>query len=355
VQMTGAHRGDSSAIHITITPLKTVMIIGANFLIALFIVAIYPGATYLISLIYSQCIGISIASCTIAAANLIKTSRYSLHIACIGAAVVTGAVIGVSIGTVVIGLVFPGLPRDNKYEHFQTSLLFALLFGLIVTYVFFSLQRISTERVRRLEVEKGAAITEIKLLQSQMEPHFLFNTLSTILNFMDEEPFKAKRMLESFTSLLRASLVTARNETISLVQEMDVVKSYLDIFSIRMGERLRYTIDLPEDLRTVHIPPFLIQPLVENAVKHGLEPSVRGGELHVRARRDGNNLRISVADSGMGIHEMGGGNGIGLQNIRKRLELAYGKQARLVFEQNEPSGIQVTVEIPYAPDTSDHS
>ena len=322
------------------------MIVGVNFLIALYIVALYPGSNYVISMIYSQCIGISIASCTIAAANLIKIQRQSLHIVFIALALMGGAFIGVMIGSLVVRMFFPDVPRIDKYEHFQSSFLFALLFGLIVTYVFFSIQRISTERVKRLEVEKSAALTEIKLLQSQMEPHFLFNTLSTILSFIDDEPFKAKRMLESFTSFLRSSLVMARSETITLGQEIEVVKNYLDIFSIRMGERLKYSIDIPEELRTARIPPLLIQPLVENAIKHGLEPTVRGGMLHVQALRNEEQLKIIVSDSGRGVSETGSGNGIGLANIRKRLELAFGKQAQVVFEENIPTGIRVTVEIP---------
>jgi two-component sensor histidine kinase len=339
---------DSPPMHIHVTPLKIAMIIGVNFLIALFIVLISRGTTtYLISLMYSQCIGISIATCTIAAANLIKTSKFALHVAFIGLALIAGAVIGVAIATMVMGVLFPGLPQIHNHENYQTSLLFALLFGLIVTYVFFSLQRISTERVKRLEVEKSAVVTEIKLLQSQMEPHFLFNTLSTILSLIDDEPQKAKLMLESFTSFLRSSLVTARNETITLAQEMNVVKNYLEIFMIRMGARLRYAIDIPVELRACRVPPLLIQPLVENAVKHGLEPSVRGGELLIQARREGDHVLITVADSGMGVNEMSPGNGIGLENIRKRLELAYNKQGRLVVEENKPEGIRVTVDIPF--------
>ncbi len=347
MQKSDAQSGDSLPVRINVTPLKIAMIIGVNFLIALFIVLISRGTTtYLISLIYSQCIGISIATCTIAAANLVKTSKFALHVAFIGLALIAGAVIGVTIATLIMGVLYPG-PRIYQYENLQTSLLFALLFGLIVTYVFFSLQRISTERVKRLEVEKSAVVTEIKLLQSQMEPHFLFNTLSTILSLIDAEPDTAKRMLEAFTSFLRSSLIMARNDTITLAQEMDVVRNYLDIFTIRMGERLRYKIDIPENLRNIGIPPLLIQPLVENAVKHGLEPSIRGGELRIQARRDGDRVRIIVADSGMGVNEMSSGNGIGLENVRKRLELAYEKRGCLVFEENEPEGIRVIVEIPF--------
>lgn len=350
----GVQARDHSSIHITVTPLKIAAVVIVNCLIAIFIVSINSSASFLISLIFSQCIGLSIAACTIAAANLIRIRWHSLHIAFIAVALVGGAVLGIVIGSAVARFFFPELPRINTSEHFQTSLIFALFFGVIVTYIFFSFQRISTERVRRLEVEKNAVITEIKLLQSQMEPHFLFNTLSTIISFIDDEPAKAKKMLESFTSFLRTSLVLARSETITLSQEIDMVKHYLDVFSIRMGDRLRYTIDVPDELKTFSLPPLLIQPLVENAIKHGLEPSVRGGELRITSVRNADVLRMIVVDSGRGVSETSQGNGIGLENIRKRLELAYGRKSKLIFEENKPSGVCVTIEIPYETVAGDH-
>lgn len=351
--------GDSSPIHFKVTPVKILAILAANTLIALFIVSIYPDSKFIISLTYSQCIGLSIATCSIAATNYFKTSKIALQISFVTVAVIVGAVIGVEIGSAAVQFFFPGAlpapPPDKKYELYRSNLVLALLFGAIISYVFYSLQKIADEKIKRLEVEKNAVVTEIKLLQSQMEPHFLFNTLSNILGLIDPDPGKAKRMLEVFTSFLRASLVTARSETITLSQEMDVVKNYLEVFTVRMGDRLRYAIDIPDNLRDFRIPPLLIQPLVENAVKHGLEPSVRGGELLVRAVRDGDRIRIVVADSGMGVNEMNSGNGIGLENIRKRLDLLYDGGGRIYFEENKPSGVNAVIEIPYETDTSHHS
>jgi sensor histidine kinase YesM len=341
---------DSLPLRFKATPLKIIFLLIANTLIALFIVAIYPDSSFPINLVYSQCIGISIAICSITAINYFKTPRLFLQVAFIAASVVVGAVIGMAIGGAVVQLIFPGpvhAPAIGKYAFTRSNLVLALLFGTVITYLFFSLQKISDEKIKRLEVEKNAAITEIKLLQSQMEPHFLFNTLSNILGLIDPDPEKAKRMLESFTRFLRASLVTARSETVALSQEMDVVKNYLDIFTVRMGERLRYTIDIPADLQGFRIPPLLIQPLVENAVKHGLEPSISGGELLISGAREGDRVRIVVADSGLGINELSPGSGIGVENIKKRLELVYGGRARLVFEENKPKGLKAVVEMPY--------
>lgn len=350
---------DHTSLHFNVTFVKILSILAANTLIALFIVAIYPGNSFLIGLTYSQCIGISIATCTIAATNYFQTPKLALQILIITASVIIGAVIGIEIGSAAVNHFFPGaLPTplpDKKIGLYRSNLVLALLFGSIISYIFISLQKISDERIKRLEVEKNAVMTEIKLLQSQMEPHFLFNTLSNILGLIDPDPEKAKRMLEAFTLFLRASLVIARSESVSLSQEMDVVKNYLEVFSVRMGSRLRYTIDIPNDLRIVRVPPLLVQPLVENAIKHGLEPSVNGGELLISSARQGNTVRITVADSGMGINELSPGNGIGLANIKKRLDLVYNGRASLAFEENKPTGVKAIIEFPYETDTIHHS
>ncbi len=349
----------SSRLHFQITPLKIVSLLIANTLIALFIVVIQPGSSFIISFIYSQCIGISIASFVITTSKLIKTTRPVYQFLFISAAVFLGAVIGIAIGGMAAGRLaqgaMPVIRPEEQTKFYLYNLFYALLFGAIISYVFISLQKISDEKIKRLEVEKNAIVTEIRLLQSQMEPHFLFNTLSNILGLIDADPEKAKRMLESFTQFLRASLVTARSETVTLSQEMDVVKNYLDIFMVRMGERLRYRIDIPADLQDCRIPPLLIQPLVENAVKHGLEPSISGGELAISGTREGDRVRIMVADSGLGINELSPGSGIGVENIRKRLDLVYNGRATLTFEENKPRGLKAVVELPYETDPSHHS
>lgn len=348
-----------SPIYFKVTPGKLLSILVANTLIALFIILIHQESKFIVSFIFSQCIGISIAACVIAAINFIKIQRIGLQAALIIAAVIVGAIIGVTLGTTATSFlhmdVEAAMPAEMKIKFYVSNLLYALLFGSIISYVFISLQKLSDEKIKRLEVEKNAIVTEIKLLQSQMEPHFLFNTLSTILSLIDTDKEKAKRMLESFTAFLRTSLVSGRGEMTTLSQELDVVKNYLDIYAVRMGDRLRYTIDIPKSLRGFQIPPLIIQPLVENAVKHGLEPSIRGGELLVQVHREGDRVRLIVSDSGMGINESSPGNGIGLDNIRKRLDLLYQGRGKLTFEENEPSGVKVVIEIPYETDSSHHS
>jgi sensor histidine kinase YesM len=348
-----------SPINFHITSKKVLIAFAANVLIALFIVAINPQSSFIISLVYSQCIGFSIAAATVLATRSYKTAKFISQVLLIIAAILIGGVVGITLGGIATGLILqqpaPVVSGDVKIKNYLFNMLYALFFGSILSYIFISHQKMSDEKIKRLELEKNAIIKEIKLLQSQMEPHFLFNTLSTILSLIDPDPGKAKRMLESFTSFLRSSLVTSRNETIMLSQEMDIIRNYLDIFTIRMGNRLRYAIDIPDNLLGFQISPLLIQPLVENAVKHGLEPSVNGGDLLIRGSRDVDTVRITVADSGMGINETSPGNGIGLENIKKRLSLLYGERGRLYFEENRPSGVRVVMEIPYETNTRDTS
>lgn len=349
---------DLSPIRFRITTGKIALLLLANTLIALFVFITYPGTKFIISLIFSQCIGITCATFVAASLRLFKIPRFPLQIAVAAAATVVGSAIGVAaaygIVRFVVPVAMPSVLPDEKYKLHATNMLYALLFGSIGSYIFISYQKISDEKIKRLELEKNAVVTEIKLLQSQMEPHFLFNTLSNILGLIDTDPEKAKRMLESFTAFLRSSLVTARSGTVTLAQELDVVKNYLHVFAVRMGDRLGYSIDIPDSLRDITIAPLIIQPLVENALKHGLEPLVQGGVITIRAVRQGDTVIITVADSGAGIQEKGSGNSIGLANIERRLELLYGGRGRLFLQENEPRGLKAVIEIPYDTGAGNH-
>lgn len=346
-----------SRLQFRLTPKNALYIFGANTIIAVFLTAIRFGSGFVGNLIYSQCIGFSISISLHVAIRRIKSTNVIVQISVITIVMIVAAVLGMvmaPVGLAVVGQEGQALTTDEKLAITLQSLLYSILFGSIISYVFISSERISEERIKRLEVEKKTVETELRLLHSQMEPHFLFNTLSNILGLIDNDPAKARRMLESFTSFLRASFLTARDKTVTLSQEMDVVRNYLDMFTVRMGDRLRYEIHLPEGLRDFRIPPLLIQPLVENAVKHGLEPAREGGAISVRALRDGDFVRISVADSGIGVNEKGTGSGIGLENVSKRLDLAYGERGRLIFEENRPAGVTVSIEVPYETNTGHH-
>ena len=334
---------------------QSLLILAAiNSLSAVILNAIGFGTGFITTLIFCQCIGISIYLCHLAAITLFRPpARASLQIAIIVAAVAIGAAIGTIFGALANGINAYQFIRQYStvFAHF---ILVGLLFGVIAGYIFISLGKIGEEKMKRLETEKNALESELKLVQSQMEPHFLFNTLSNILGFIDRHPEKAKRMVESFTSFLRSSLFLARSDSIMLSQEMDVVRHYLEISSIRMGERLGYDFDVPDELLGLRIPPLLIQPLVENAVKHGLEPALKGGTVTVEARRGGDIVRIAVTDSGVGIKENDHVHGIALENIRKRLDLLYAERGKLIIRENEPSGIRAVIEVPYETGTRNH-
>ena len=183
------------------------------------------------------------------------------------------------------------------------------------------------------------------MLQAQIEPHFLFNSLSTVLSLVDTDREKAGRMLTDLIRYLRVSLSRTRAESTTIDQEMEMARAYLDIYQIRMGDRLQYRIQAEDGLKEAAIPPMLVQPLVENAVKHGLEPTVEGGLVTITAYSVPQKIRITVTDTGKGLDETGDA-GFGLMNIRERLHSLYGQEARVILEENSPSGLKATIEIP---------
>lgn len=200
------------------------------------------------------------------------------------------------------------------------------------------------EQIRTLSTEKQLAQAQLRLLQAQIEPHFLFNTLANVVSLIETAPTKASAMLERFIAYLRASLAASRSTEGTLGQEIELLRNYLEILRIRMGERLVYAIDAPTELLAQPLAPMLLQPVVENAVKHGLEPKVEGGRVELRAWREGARLMVRVSDDGLGFAP-GSGSGVGLANLRERLQVLYDGQAQLRIEALSP-GTAVTVELP---------
>jgi LytS/YehU family sensor histidine kinase len=228
----------------------------------------------------------------------------------------------------------------------------SLIVSMVLSVIFFSRERsavteaaLARERARAESVERQAALATLRALQAQIEPHFLFNTLANVTSLIDPDPANAKRMLESFIRFLRASLAATRMESTTLGDEGELIGAFLDVLQVRMGERLRYRIDVDPSLRGFELAPMLLQPVVENAIRHGLEPKVDGGEVVFRARRDGGHVVIEVADTGVGFAPVTRG-GVGLSNLRDRLKLLYGERATLGIAENAPSGARVTVRIP---------
>lgn len=202
------------------------------------------------------------------------------------------------------------------------------------------------ERVKAVELQRQAIDAQLRSLQAQIEPHFLFNTLANVVSLIDTAPDKARLMLERLIELLRASLAASRSERTTLGQETALIAAYLDILRIRMGERLSYSIDVPAELLDVSIPPLSLQPLVENSIKHGLEPKLEGGSVRLSARATDGALQLDVEDDGLGFSPRAG-SGVGLTNLRERMTSLYGAKARLVVEELA-RGTRVRMTIPLA-------
>lgn len=200
---------------------------------------------------------------------------------------------------------------------------------------------------KQSEQEKALILSQLKQLQSQIEPHFLFNTLANIQVLIDSEPTQAKQMLSKLTDLMRATLKTNTKELISLREELVLADAYLGIHQVRLGERLQYSIDYDTAIDQVQLPPFLVQPLVENAIQHGIEPNGAGGEIKIEATKQDGLIEIRVEDSGVGLEAPSShnGHGVGLANIRQRLQAMFNDSASLSIVQNSLGGVTASIRI----------
>lgn len=211
--------------------------------------------------------------------------------------------------------------------------------------------QVATETAESEQLKRQVVEARMAAMQAQVEPHFLFNTLASIDHLIESDPARASTMQKNLIALLRASMPTMREHhpaKHTLGREADVVRPYVEILKVRMEDRLQATIDIPDGLRSADFPPMVIQSLVENAIKHGLEPKAEGGTLLVKAEIVDGALAVRVADTGLGFGQAPtAGTGTGLANIRERLKLLHGDRASLVVEENRPSGTVVTVSVPY--------
>ncbi|GAB3413240.1 histidine kinase [Massilia agilis] len=208
----------------------------------------------------------------------------------------------------------------------------------------------ATAAAERESMQRQLSEAKMQMMQAQVEPHFLFNTLASVEHLIETNPPRASAMQRSLIQYLRAVLPQMRdsNLTTNLGREVDMVTAYLALLKMRMEERLTVAIDIPEGLRTAAFPPMMLQSLVENAIKHGLECKPEGGTLKVMAEVAHNKLRVTVADNGVGFGVMpSNGTGLGLTNIRERLKLLHGEAGQLLIAANSPTGVIATIEIPY--------
>lgn len=206
--------------------------------------------------------------------------------------------------------------------------------------------KITEERNRRIQNEKKVTETHLKILQAQIEPHFLFNTLTSILSLSNTDLQKAKIMQNNFIQYLKTTLAKTRSSVTTIGLEIALIKSYLDIFKVRMGNRLQYSIDADKDLLNYPFPSMLIQPIVENSIKHGLEPKIEGGEIRIRIIKIAADRVVwEIADTGLGMSDSAN-VGTGLRNIMERIESLYGNDASFTMKENSPAGVCVSLEVP---------
>ncbi|HXF78129.1 MAG TPA: sensor histidine kinase [Usitatibacter sp.] len=268
---------------------------------------------------------------------------------------------GVSTVGVMLGYSFVAMTLDSRLirqwlKNPQWLAAFAFtsfVISLVLSVIFFWRERharaeaaLQSERLRTERVEREATLANLRALQAQIEPHFLFNTLANVASLVDPDPAKAKRMLDSFIRFLRASLAATRTESTTLDAEGELIAAYLDVLQVRMGGRLAYRVDIAPDLGAFELPPMLLQPVVENAIRHGLEPKVDGGvvELSARAAAPGR-VQIAISDTGMGFAPTTRG-GLGLTNLRDRLRLVYAGRASLSVAEAPGGGTRVVIELP---------
>jgi len=262
--------------------------------------------------------------------------------ACVSLLLLAGLMLGNLAGSGLLALAYPGTEFfASSTLRRQLRVLQLLPFLAIVAGLFWR------GRLQRQAMQAQAAEAQLRLLQAQIEPHFLFNTLANIESLLEADPPRARAMLEAFSDHLRAGMGQLRVQETTLGAELDMAANYLRLLQIRMGPRLRFAVDAGQDARTALLPPLLLQPLVENAIRHGLEPKVEGGEVRIVAAVDDGRLRIRVLDDGLGrgapsaVH----GAGMALENIRARLRHRYGERASLTLLH--AAGTDATIELPY--------
>ncbi|MCU0949865.1 MAG: histidine kinase [Burkholderiaceae bacterium] len=317
------------------------------------------GRMLWMNLLTAHCIGFSIFAAIGAAGRLVGEARidawpgpqrgwfFSLL-------VLAGVFVGYGIAFVLIGIIDARFSAGRWFSGWfvgSVLLVWALL-SLLFWRFYADRARIAeaesarvAERARAEQLERQALDAQLRTLQAQIEPHFLFNTLANVVSLVDAQPADAKRMLERLIDLLRGSLSASRAQRTTLGAELDLVRAYLDILAIRMAGRLRYAIEVAPALRSRPLAPLLLQPLVENAIQHGLEPKIEGGRVRVTASEVDGMLDLVVEDDGVGFGATTRGGGVGLSNLRERIAALFGPDAHMQIEDAQP-GTRVRLRLP---------
>lgn len=333
-------RPDNPAMNKTLSYLLGTLVF--NTAIAAVLTMLLPDLRFGHNFVFSQCIGLSVLAINLLTVKKVRsTTRRAVALSVtLPASVATGVTLAFSL---------TGFDNWNT-PHTRQAVVIGLFFGLIGIITVLLAERVVAEvkqrELSRSEGEKREIEAHLKLLQAQIEPHFLFNTLANVGSLIDSDPALAKQLLERLNDWLRTALARVRSDRATLGDELEMLETYLQIMKIRFGERLRWHIEVPDAARRAPFPPMLLQPLVENAVRHGIEPKLGGGEIRIRTQLDDTSWRLEVSDSGSGLAGASEAGGTGLANVRARLATLFGAAGQLRLDGNAEGGATATLDLP---------
>ena len=330
----------------------------ANLLIAA-LISLINGANFFHTLVYAQTIGLTVWGLVMVGRRLLKAGPSGWPAGWRTPALLVGAcALGYFLGTTTSDSLLGYSSWQDFLDH-PTRLLrdFAptVVFSGIVAAWFHLRGDARTQRAHAVAATHAATLARLDLLQSQLEPHMLFNTLANLRALIAADPLRAQEMLDHLIAFLRATLAASRQPEHPLADEFARIDDYLALMKVRMGDRLRVSTALPPGLAAIGVPPLLLQPLVENAIKHGLEPQRGPGDLHVSATLDGSTLVLTVADSGRGLEAAAAarsrepvapGSGFGVAQVRERLQTLHGDAASFTLTPRAEGGTLAEIRLP---------
>ena len=335
-------------IHPAAIAARASVMLAFNTALALAITAVGHDA-FLVNLLYAQLIGLSIWA-LINGGRFVLARHDGLTAARMTLLVLVGVLLGYVAGSAAGDLLLGRAPLHGLSHAPQVMtalLLLSLAAGGFATYFFSSREQLASTRLAHEEAQRQASEAQLKLLQTQLEPHMLFNTLANLRVLIGIDPARAQDMLDHVVAYLRATLGASRATRHPLQTEFERLRDYLEIMAVRMGPRLQYTLELPPGLAQQPVPTLILQPLVENAIRHGLEPKVQGGTIAVRARCEAGRMTLEVQDSGVGLPEGGDPvDGFGLAQVRERLATSYGPQGAIELIAGSAGGMRARVTFP---------
>lgn len=271
---------------------------------------------------------------------------------------IVGVVVAVPVGVLLPHFVHMAIDEHAAHEQAQLLSLGFVAFGGLLVAPWIALGAMVRQRdifvrdqalkfeLERSELERNALDARLRLLQAQVEPHFLFNTLANVQALVDVGSPQAPKVLASLIAYLRAAVPRMHEPATTLGQELELVRAYLELMKMRMPDRLEFALHADPGASAQQCPPMTLLTLVENAVRHGIDPSEEGGHIEIEARVNAGRCVVRVTDTGVGLAAAGGGLGTGLSTLRDRLALAFGGDARLDVEALEPHGVRAEIDMP---------